>query len=140
MQLDRQRHMRFVFVAGCIVAAACAGARGGSSPHPSIPKYGLESVTRDSMGHSLSALAGTVADSVSGRPLGGALVLLTSRLSHQQHYSSTDELGGFIVQRVPPGSYDLLIRKVGYYPLAGVYTLRSGAVDTLRARLRAAPF
>ena len=140
LQIGR-RQLRTVILAGCVAGtAACASTRGRpSDARPSIPKFRLESVTRDSAGASLSALVGTVEDSVSGWPLGDAQVLLTSRPGRQHYYSYTDQFGGFIVQRVPPGSYDLLIRKVAYRPYAAPHSMRAGVVDTLRARIRALP-
>jgi hypothetical protein len=137
-QLSR-RQLRTVFLACCVAgAAACASARGVPSVEgPTIPTFTVGSVTRDSAGASLSALVGTVEDSVSGWPLGGAIVSLTARLGSQHYYSYTDQFGGFIVQRVPPGSYDLLIRKVAYRPYAAPHSMRAGVVDTLRSRIRA---
>jgi len=137
-QISR-RQLRTVFLAGCVAgAAACASARGiPTVERPTIPKFTVGSVTRDSAGASLSALVGTVEDSVSGWPLGGAIVSLTARLGSQHYYSYTDQFGGFIVQRVPPGSYDLLIRKVAYRPYAAPHSMRAGVVDTLRSRIGA---
>jgi hypothetical protein len=134
------RKLWIYFLALSYFSSACAHTRKGSSSVASIPKYSLDSIAHDSFGVSLSALVGTVEDSVSGRPLGGVQVLLTSRPGQQHYFSYTDEEGGFIVQRVPAGSYDLIVRKVNYRPYTTSHALRTGSVDTLRVRIVAFPY
>jgi hypothetical protein len=129
------RRLWISFLAVSYFSSACAHPRKSTSPVASIPKYTPDSITHASSGVGLSALVGTVEDSVSGRPLGDAQVLLTSRPGQQHYFSYTNQEGGFIVQRVPPGSYDLIVRKVNYHPYTSSYTLRPGVVDTLRARI-----
>ena len=135
---ERRRHrLRSFFFAGCAAgAAACASARGVPLvQRAAIPKFSVDSVTHDSTGAILSALVGTVRDSASGLPLGHVIVLLTSARG-QHYYSPTDQFGGFVVQRVPPGSYDLLVRKIAYQPYAAPHSMRAGVVDTLRLQIR----
>jgi hypothetical protein len=135
---ERRRHrLRSFFFAACAAgAAACASARGvPSAQRAAIPKFTVDSVTRDSTGAILSALVGTVQETASRLPVGNAIVLLTS--SRGQHYfSQTDQFGGFVVQRVPPGSYDLLVRRISYQPYAAPHSMRAGVVDTLRLQIR----
>jgi hypothetical protein len=135
--LEFRRQLLAFLLACCAAgAAACASARG---VHPvrgaTIPRFSVESVTRDSAGTTLSALVGTVQDSASGLPLAQAVVSLTSPVG-QHYYSSTDQFGGFVVERVPPGSYDLLVRKIAYQPYAAPHSMRAGVVDTLRLQIR----
>ena len=137
--VERSSRLGIVFLAGCFALTACITTRGRSSAsEPLIPHFDLESLTRDSTHLRRSALVGTVEDSSSGRPLGGAQVLLTSQPPGKNYYSYTDDFGGFAVKAVAPGSYDIMIRKVGYYPLTATHVFRLGFADTLRARLRGA--
>ena len=134
------RKLWIYFLAVSYFSFACAHAHKSSSSDASIPKYSLDSVTHDSSGIRFSALVGTVEDSVSGQPLGGAQVLLTSRTGQQHYFSYTDDEGGYVVQRIPPGFYDLIVRKVNYHPYAASYALRTASVDTLRVRILAFPY
>ncbi len=132
----RLRRLRSFFFAGCAAgAAACASVRGVPSIQAAIPKFSVDSVTRDSTGAILSALVGTVQESASGLPVRHAIVLLTSSRG-QHYYSPTDQFGGFVVQRVPAGSYDLLVRKISYQPYTSPHSMRAGVVDTLRLEIR----
>jgi carboxypeptidase family protein len=127
---------RAFLLAGCTIgAAACASAHGVPSVQAAIPKFSVDSLTHDSTGAILCALVGTVQDSASGLPVGDAIVSLTS-IRGQHYYSPTDQFGGFVVQRVPPGSYDLLVRKIAYQPYAAPHSMRAGVIDTLRLQIR----
>lgn len=128
-------------VAGPIAIAACAP--GSAIPPPArvvIPAFNLDSLARDSTGVIFSALVGTVQDSASGRALGGAQVLLHSAMGFETYYSYTDDFGGYVVKKVPPGAYNVLIRKEGYHPYSGAHSFRPSVVDTVRANLRSALF
>ena len=83
-----------------------------------------------------SGLVGTVQDSVSRRPLGGAQVLLRNSSAGDLRSAESDDSGGFIVKRLPSGSYTVQIRKIGYYPYNALRTLTKGRVDTLRVLLK----
>jgi hypothetical protein len=132
---------RTTALGGCLaIATACTSARLTPTPESAtIPTFRVESAIHDSAGHSLSALVGTVEDSASGQSVAAALVLLASRDGTRHYYVYSDRSGGFVVERVQPGSYNLSIRKVAYHPYEVLRDLRADAVDTLRVRLRAFP-
>lgn len=137
MQAHHHHSLRSFFFASCAAAAVACASAGGvpSSQRAAIPKFSVASVTSDSTGAILSALVGTVQETASGLPVGNAIVLLTSSRG-QRYFSQTDQLGGFVVQRVPPGSYDLLVRRISYQPYAAPHSMRAGVVDTLRLQIR----
>jgi hypothetical protein len=134
------RKLWIYVLAGAYFWSGCAHARRSSSSVVSIPEYSPYLVTHDSTGASVSGMVGTVQDSASGRPLEAAQIVLTSQPTRQHYFSYTNQEGGFILPAVPPGSYDLIVRKVNYRPYTTSYTLRTGSVDTLRVRILAFPF
>jgi hypothetical protein len=78
---------------------------------------------------------GTVVDSASARPIGGATVLLRTRDSTVAS-GLTDSLGAFVVRAPGPGVYDVVVRLFGYEPgAAPERQLDSGGVRTLRFEL-----
>jgi len=100
-----------------------------------IPQYNVDSVTRDSASISAYALVGTVVDSISGKPLESAQVLLRVPGGGRTFRAITDNRGGFVLGRVPPGHYHLIVRLISYDALTGVQDARAGVVDTLRAKM-----
>jgi hypothetical protein len=80
------------------------------------------------------ALVGTVVDSASGRPIEAAIITLRQPGIHDRGAYSNNR-GGFVVGRVPPGDYQLLVRRIGYMPFVQARDARAGVVDTVRARL-----
>jgi hypothetical protein len=80
-------------------------------------------------------LAGIVLDSASGSPLEASQVLLRSSSILKPYFAFTDKRGSFIIGRVEPGSYELLIRRLGYAPHVERRNLSASVVDTLRVRL-----
>jgi hypothetical protein len=80
------------------------------------------------------ALVGTVVDSASGRPIQGAIITLHQPGTHDRGAFS-DDRGGFVLGRVPPGHYQLLVRRIGYMPFLQARDARAGVVDTVVARL-----
>jgi hypothetical protein len=100
-----------------------------------IPQYNVDSVTRDSASNRVYALVGTVVDSASGKPLEGVQILLRLPLNGRVSYALTDSRGGFVLGRVPPGRYEMTIRRLGYYALHGTRDARASAVDTLRVTM-----
>ena len=100
-----------------------------------IPQYNVDSVIRDSASISAYALVGTVVDSISGRPLESAQVLLRVPGGGRTFRAITDNRGGFVLGRVPPGHYHLIVRLISYEALTGVQDALPGVVDTLRARM-----
>jgi hypothetical protein len=123
------------------VAIACATVSSGTAvnaiqwPAPVIPKFNIDSVTHDSVSNGAYALVGTVVDS-SGRRIDGAQVSLTDSINGRHYNAWTDSLGGFGVGRVPPAHYQLVVKRLGFWPVTGTRDARMGAVDTLRAKLK----
>jgi len=100
-----------------------------------IPQYNVDSVTRDTTSVGAYALVGTVVDSISGKPLESAQILLRVPGGGRSFRAITDSRGGFVLGRVPPGHYHLIVRLIAYEALTGVQDARAGVVDTLRARM-----
>jgi hypothetical protein len=80
------------------------------------------------------ALVGTVVDSASGRPIQGAILTL-GPLQKPARWASSDDRGGFVLGRVPPGHYQLLVRRIGFMPFSQARDARAGVVDTVIAKL-----
>jgi len=121
-------------------ALACGCAHSGTTfraapwPPAVIPQYNVDSVTRDSASNRLYALVGTVVDSASGRPIPAAVITLR-RPQTPDRAAYSDDRGGFVLGRVVPGHYQLLIRRIGYMPNSQARDALAGVVDTVRARL-----
>ena len=108
--------------------------RAAQWPPAVIPQYNVDSVTRDSASNRMYALVGTVVDSASGRSIDAAIVTLRQPGARDRGTYS-DNRGGFVLGRVPPGHYQLLVRRIGYMPFIQTRDARAGVVDTVRARL-----
>jgi hypothetical protein len=108
--------------------------RAAQWPSAVIPQYNVDSVTRDSAANQMYALVGTVVDSASGRPIATASVDLRQPGTHDRRTYS-DDRGGFVLGRVVPGRYQLLVRRIGYMAFIQDRYARAGVVDTVRARL-----
>ena len=59
-----------------------------------------------------TAVRGRIVDASSGLPIPGARVILKSRITTYEGIS--DDSGEFIIKRIVPGIYDLVIEKEGY--------------------------
>ena len=108
--------------------------RAAQFPPAVIPQYNVDSVTHDSASNQTYALVGTAVDSASGQPIQGAIISL-GPLPNPAGRAYSDDRGGFVVGRVVPGHYQLLVRRIGYMPYSQSFNARSGVVDTVRARL-----
>jgi hypothetical protein len=64
-----------------------------------------------------------------------AQVLLRETAAAQPYSVQTDRAGSFVLSRVKPGLYQLLIRRIGYKPYVGQRVARAGRVDTLRIQM-----
>jgi len=119
-----------------VVACACATTppRGQEITSP-IKLFSQDSVTRDSTGKRVAALAGVVLDSASGSPLEASQVLLRSSSVLKPYFTFTDQRGNFIIGRVEPGSYQLMIRRLGYAAHVEQRILKASVVDTLYVRM-----
>lgn len=101
-----------------------------------LPHVDRQSVT--DVGH--AAVIGTISDSVSGRPLHGAVAILFVRYDSAKIEAYTDSSGGFVLRLVQPGRYKLALRAVGYAQQVSEHILMAGAIDTVIGRLRIDPF
>ena len=126
----------YLFFATGIIGCACAGTRPATLAVPNaIPAFNRDSLTRDSGGKRVASMVGIVVDSAARSPVQGATVLLRSANIPKPYFAYTDERGGFVIGRVQPDVYDVLVRRVGYHPHTERRTLRANTVDTLRVRL-----
>jgi hypothetical protein len=57
-------------------------------------------------------------------------------MASQPHYVFTDPHGGFVLSRLEPGRYSVLIRSLGYAFRTDSLSMTAGRVDTLSTRLR----
>jgi hypothetical protein len=79
-------------------------------------------------------LKGKVLDSVSGRPLAGAIVGLGPNGSART--TRTDDAGEFAFSKVAPGSYSLTVKRLGYEPRTRAIDVHAGMDSVLIAILR----
>jgi len=132
------RFSRTLFaIAVSFSAPGCVMSRVTSGPIIGIPVFSQDSVTRDSTGRKLAALAGVVLDSTSRAGVGGAQLVLRSPTLPNPRFAYTDQRGGFIFGRLEPGTYDILVRRLGFLPFSGAHVFRAGVVDTLTVRIAA---
>ncbi|HJP59704.1 MAG TPA: carboxypeptidase-like regulatory domain-containing protein, partial [Gemmatimonadaceae bacterium] len=99
--------------------------------------FSQESVTHDSSGRKLGALAGVVLDSASGSGIPAAQVRLRTSNPPETRYAITSDRGGFIIDRLEPGHYDVLVRRLGFMPFVSHRDVRAGVVDTIVVRIAA---
>jgi hypothetical protein len=129
---------RTVFTTTFVFAAtACVTSRASTGLTIGIPVFSQDSVTSDSTGRRLGALAGVVLDSSSGSGIAGAQVVVRSSTVSNPHFAYTDKRGGFVIGKLEPGRYDVLVRRLGFLPFAGGRSVRAGVVDTLNVRIAA---
>jgi hypothetical protein len=109
---------------------------------PGIPSFQSEVITGRDSGELLAALVGTVVDSVTGRALEGASVVVRPRGTSDNRIGSfVDSHGGFVIRRVKPGPYQMLVRRIGFDAFTQDWDATQGKIDTARFRLRqASPF
>jgi len=77
---------------------------------------------------------GKVQDSVSGRPLAGAIVGLGPNGSDRT--TRTDDAGEFAFSKVVPGNYSLTVKRLGYEPRARAVEVKAGMDSLVVAMLR----
>ena len=141
-----QQRPIFVVLAA-LAATACVAHRGerfvAYTPEPAlgllhvvaaIPPFNADSATHDTNSVAMNALVGTVVNLESGQPLGASEILIR-RGDGKIISIMTDMRGGFVVPRIPPGDYALIVRRVGYEPIADIRSAQAGVVDTLRLKL-----
>jgi Carboxypeptidase regulatory-like domain len=81
------------------------------------------------------ALVGTVVDFESGQPLGSSEIIVRRASDGKIVSALTDARGGFVMPRIPPGQYGLIVRRLGYTSLSDLRTAEPGVVDTLRLKM-----
>jgi hypothetical protein len=128
----RFNSVQAIFAVG--LTLACTSARVKENAGRTAPSLGVP-IGRDSVGEISYAIVGTVLDSASGRPVEAAQVLLRETAAAQPYSVQTDRAGSFVLSRVKPGLYQLLIRRIGYKPYVGQRVARAGRVDTLRIQM-----
>ncbi len=129
---------RTSIVIALFAATAYAASPASTRLKMGIPVFSQDSVTRDSTGRKLGALAGVVLDSASGSGLEGAQVLLRSPTVSNPRVAYTNKRDGFVMGKLEPGRYDLLVRRIGFLPFTGRSEVRAGVVDTPTFRIGAA--
>jgi hypothetical protein len=140
------RH-RSILVFAALVATGCVAHRGERmamySPEPTstafhmvaaIPPYNADSATHDEHSIAVNALVGTVVNADSGQPLGESEIVIR-RGDGKIISIMTDMRGGFVVPRIPPGDYAMIVRRVGFESITDIRSAQAGVVDTLRLRL-----
>ena len=100
-----------------------------------IPVFDAGSATRDSSSAVMFALVGTVVDADSGQPLVSSEILVRRASDGKIMQTMTNSRGGFIMPRIPPGQYGLIVRRIGYVPLTDLRDASAGLVDTLRLKM-----
>ncbi|HJP59560.1 MAG TPA: carboxypeptidase-like regulatory domain-containing protein [Gemmatimonadaceae bacterium] len=101
-----------------------------------IPVFDAGSATRDSTTPAIMyALVGTVVDADSGQPLVSSEILVRRASDGKIMQALTNSRGGFIMPRIPPGQYGLIVRRIGYVPLTDLRDGQAGVVDTLRLKM-----
>jgi hypothetical protein len=141
------QHRSLIAILAALTATACVAHRGerfaAFSPEPTpgllhvvaaIPPYNVDSATHDEHSAAMNALVGTVVNSDSGQPLGASEILIR-RGDGKIVSIMTDMRGGFVVPRIPPGDYAMIVRRVGYESIVDIRSAQAGVVDTLRLKL-----
>ena len=116
-------------------ASACVTTPARNRLTLAVPLFSQDSVTTDSTGRKLGALAGVVLDSASGSGLEGAQVILSSPSISNPRFAYTNNRGGFVIGRLEPGRYTVVFRRIGFLPFAAARTIRAGLVDTVTVRI-----
>jgi hypothetical protein len=125
----------FVGVAGCATTGKPNPLDGGA-----IPQFNPDSLTTELTGDRVYALVGSVVDSASGRPVPRAIVTASVNAVEKPAYAFTDDSGGFVLGRLQPGHYRILVRRIGYMPFNSRRDGIAGKIDTVRVRLRVNPY
>ena len=135
---------RFSAILIALAATGCATHRMPVDEQPvmglvhvvaAIPSFDAGSATRDSTSTVMYALVGTVVDADSGQPLVSSEILVRRASDGKIMQALTNSRGGFIMPRIPPGQYGLIVRRIGYVPLSDLRDGAAGAVDTLRLKM-----
>ena len=123
-------------VAAAATLAACGfmSAPAATSGEPTPPEVAIDDTRA-------AALAGTVTDMDTGKPVVGASILALHAASGDARAATvTRDAGGFSFSAIPPGRYELVIRRIGYRSHNRSLTLRPGRPDTLNVVLEVARY
>ncbi len=130
-----RRHLQTLGI--LIVASSCTPS---ARPFPAqtifIAHFDRDSLTRDSTGRQVAALIGAVVDSTHESPLEATQILLRPSGNLRPYFSYTDKRGTFALARVEPGSYAVLVRRIGYSPYIEQRNLTANVIDTMVVRLK----
>lgn len=80
-----------------------------------------------------STVVGTVRDRQTGAALAGVVLRFQGK---QPRNARTDSAGGFLLERLTPGAYHVLVTRIGYDVARDTLRLAVGAVDTLDYKLQ----
>jgi hypothetical protein len=88
----------------------------------------------------LSTISGSIADHETGRPLPGGFAVLESAAGNAEggtvRWCSANEHGFYALPRVPPGTYVLSVRAIGYQAARVPVTITSAIPERLDVMLR----
>ena len=122
-------------LAAAATLAACGfmSAPAASSGEPTPPEVAIDDTRA-------AALAGTVTDMDTGKPVVGASIALHAPSGVARAATVTRDAGGFSFGAIPPGRYELVIRRIGYRSHDRWLTLRPSQPDTLKVVLEVARY
>ena len=80
-----------------------------------------------------SGLSGAVADSLTGFALSHAMLKVSGPVEQS---TTTDSTGAFSMVGIPPGSYRVVVARVGWEPLVRRLTLSRDSIEFLTLKLR----
>ncbi|MBL7190187.1 TonB-dependent receptor [bacterium] len=82
--------------------------------------------------HAAGVIQGSVSDSQTGEPLSGAQIQITGTLWG----TVSDESGGFNLDNIPAGRYDIEISFLGYFPESRAVIITNGGSVNIHAELK----
>jgi hypothetical protein len=101
-----------------------------------IPSFRSDTMTTGAGGERLAALVGTVVDSVTGLPLESGSVLVQPREPSDNRFGAyVDAHGGFVIGRIKPGAYRIVVRRIGWKQSGQDWDARAGEIKKVEFRL-----
>jgi len=80
-------------------------------------------------------LTGSVADSATAKTIQNAQVVLMNDSTHRTLYTFTQVDGRFVLDRIPPAPYLMLVRRAGYKTYRNALTAYSGGAEKINVSL-----
>jgi hypothetical protein len=114
-------------------ALAVLGLLGGTLGSPFV--LTAQEPPREGLGEGIVSIRGTVVDRVNREPIVGAEVLVRSTDREASDVRITGESGAFHFAAVPPGLYDVQIRRLGYTSLDLVLDAEGGQLVSAHIEL-----